>query len=52
MRATDDPAARRLAEALTATAASMRQQAALTDALGFDAAIETALRDVSNDASH
>lgn len=30
MRATDDPAARRLAEALTATAASVRQQAALT----------------------
>ncbi|MFN3707774.1 HEAT repeat domain-containing protein [Microcella sp.] len=30
MPATDDPAARRLAEALTATAASMRQQAALT----------------------
>ncbi len=30
MRATDDPAARRLAEALTATAASTRQQAALT----------------------
>ncbi|WP_130283902.1 hypothetical protein [Microcella alkaliphila] len=88
MRATDDPAARRLAGALTATAASVRQRGALTDALlylgdaagralaastettdpharahavatvamsaddslGFDVAIETALRDVSNNA--